>query len=248
MRLYVAFWIFAATVYCAPISSVSSSPSDSRQQTTPSARNGIRLHPAVEIGLISSLTAATLAAFSIGMTEYLSSLHDRWTRKLAKLENKANEAKFDRERQHAVDEHQNTGLDIVLDLVESYLDTKAHRWQKSNEANRDLVKDAEFKESLTFPEEEGLAGRRQPSTSESMLPLPRLPGFPPLSEQAPRYAVRRRSDDRESIGTSPSATQGSNSDSGNGTGCTIASDSPQPSGLTDNEECTCELHHPPPSN
>lgn len=197
MRLWLILSSLSLSVSSAPVST-SSSTSDNADATiaTPRAQ-GVVIHPGVQAGLITTLAAASAAGLSVVFAEYISSVRDRWKRKKIRLDDNLKEFEFERERGLADDDYRNSGLDVVLDLVERYLDANdlgrqsedgrlerpSGSWEGRNQVGEeDLpLRHQPLEEEVVAPREE------EPQEPSPELPLPRLPGFPPLSEQSSKW-------------------------------------------------------------
>jgi len=151
-------------------------------------------------GLIASLSLAGILGLSIGLTEYISSFVNRFQRTRLEYTNSVMEDTFNRDRVGLDREYQNYGLDILLNLAEKYTGIP-NTQEKPKETGVDgkvtdaggvpIDKDDECTNS--GPQEDSEKSLDNKSTEEVMpdtheleyeFPMPRLPGFPPLSEPA----------------------------------------------------------------
>jgi hypothetical protein len=135
-------------------------------------------HKGLKTGAIAGLSMAGIIGASIGITEYISSLYHRFSGKKTEGQNEVDENKFHRDRVLADEDFQGAGLDVVLDLVEKY----AQKQETPVPLAETLVPKSESDD-----ESEQETGTDEIEKTEEMaLPLPRLPGHPPLSEFAGR--------------------------------------------------------------
>jgi len=131
--------------------------------------------PGVKAGFITSLSLAALLALAVGVTEYASRLHNRFKKNQIENQNLLEETNFNRSRKLTEDDFRYAGTDVVLDLVEKYV-------------TRDNGKDDEMDGSDDVPNESVLLAEEKTAVDTAStdrtdgLPLPRLPGFPPLLE------------------------------------------------------------------
>ena len=153
---------FSYSVFSIPVSTGSLSSRDARTSDF-----GNRISPGVRAGLIASVSLAALAGLAVGLIEYISDIQGRWRDSKMKHGNRADEAAFYRARVNADHDAQNTGADVILKLVESYLDKTSKgvpegERKPGNYENNEINSNAEERDDVS---------------------LPRLPGFPPLSEK-----------------------------------------------------------------
>jgi hypothetical protein len=128
---------------------------------------------ALKASAVAGLSLAGIIAASIGATEYISSLYHRFSKGKIESLNETGDKKFNRDRQLVDEDIQDAGIDIVLDLIEKY----AHERETAvmpaetsvGESERD--EDSESEAATTTVEKR----------VDMALPLPRLPGHPPLS-------------------------------------------------------------------
>jgi len=245
MRVPILVLFLSATVSSAPITPSTSVSPDAAE---PLPQNGVRIHPAVQAGLLATLTTAGVAGISIGLAEYIASVSERWKRKHDKLNHRLEDSNFGRERRLADGAHKNTGLDIVLDLVDRYLEGENLKGESSQKNEASSTGATGGSDEIPSPELNHLSEEGLVETKAAVeLPLPRLPGFPPISEQESRFHFWAKGSDNsdESRNSGPLSSQDSDSDdSENGGGCKPSSDSADSPSSGESEECVCELHHP----
>jgi hypothetical protein len=130
-------------------------------------------HSMLKASAIAGLSLAGIIAASIGATEYISSLYHCFSKGKIESQNEMGDQKFNRDRQLVDEDIQDAGIDIVLDLIEKY----AHEREMAVTPAETLVDESERDEdsepeAVTTPIEKRI---------DVALPLPRLPGHPPLS-------------------------------------------------------------------
>jgi hypothetical protein len=133
-------------------------------------------HKGLKTGAIAGLSIAGIIGASIGITEYISSLYHRFSSGKTMGQNEVDENKFHRDRVIADEDFQDAGLDAVLDLVEKY----GHKQETPVALEEPVVPQTESDEES----EQEIGTDEIRETEEKPLPLPRLPGHPPLSEFA----------------------------------------------------------------
>jgi len=205
MRLWLILCALSISVSSAPVP-ISFSNYDNADATIATPRSqGVVIHPGVQAGLITSLAAASAAGLSVIFAEYISSLHDRWRRKKIRLDDNLKEFEFERERELTDDDYRNSGLDIVLDLVDRYLDVHPDLTPQNEDGRLERpsgsrggigqVEEDVLSLGPGHPVEEEVVviapKEEEPQEPSPELPLPRLPGFPPLSEQPSRFVHLR---------------------------------------------------------
>lgn len=136
--------------------------------------------PGVKAGFLISFSLAGLFALAAGVTEYASRLHNRFKKNQIDNQNLLQETNFNRSQKLTENDFRYAGTDVVLDLVEKYVDGKS---DKEDEME---TKDEEKKDSMLLAEEKTTVDDASIAGTEG-LPLPRLPGFPPLSQKIARY-------------------------------------------------------------
>src|SRR5579862_4695737 len=122
VRLYITVLALSSTAACVPVSSVFSTFSDTPDNPVISTLQPRKVHSAVQTGLIASLATAGIAGLGIGLAEYIASLNDRLIRQGIEIDRNVKDVSFDRAMRRVQDDGQNTGLDILLDLIERYMD------------------------------------------------------------------------------------------------------------------------------
>ena len=142
--------------------------------------------PGVKAGFLISFSLAGLLALAAGVTEYASRLHNRFKKNQIENQNLLQETNFNRSQKLTENDFRYAGTDVVLDLVEKYVSGK------SDQEDEMEGKDEEKKDSMLLAEEKTNVDESSIAGTEG-LPLPRLPGFPPLSEKAARYDGPRSS-------------------------------------------------------
>ena len=136
--------------------------------------------PSVKAGFLISFSLAGLLALAVGVTEYASRLHNRFKKNQIENQNFLQETNFNRSQKLTENDFRYAGTDVVLDLVEKYVSGK------NDQEDEMENKDEETKDSLLLAEEKTTVDEASIVGSEGV-PLPRLPGFPPLSEKVARY-------------------------------------------------------------
>jgi hypothetical protein len=170
---YVYVLLLGVSASCAPLSSSPGTHGKLHgrdeidvQTTSP--------HSGLKTGAIAGLSIAGIIGASIGITEYISSLYHRLSGGKIESQNDVDGNKFQRDRSLADEDFQDAGLDVVLTLVEKYA--------QKQETPVPLVETVVPK-SESDEESERETGTDEIKKVEEMpLPLPRLPGHPPLSE------------------------------------------------------------------
>jgi hypothetical protein len=200
MHFYVLLaFILSLRATCIPIPAPSQTPPEDHAISSPPGS----LAQTAKTGVVVSLSLAGLLGLSIGLTEYISSFLDRLRQVQLEDYNSLAEDKFNRDRGELDRGYQNAGLDILLNLAEKYPgNTKELENRKEEEVDgrgtetggvsieteegigkarpqEDLEENFEVKS----PEE----GVQETPEVECEIPMPRLPGFPPLSEPADWY-------------------------------------------------------------
>jgi hypothetical protein len=135
--------------------------------------------PGVKNGLIATFSLAGLLALVAGVTEYASRIHHRIKTNQIENQNVLQETNFNRSRNLIDDEFRFAGTDVVLDLVGKYVNGK------SGEDDETDVDGEKPNETVLLTENKTTADEASVASSEDP-PLPRLPGFPPLSGTAAR--------------------------------------------------------------
>lgn len=135
--------------------------------------------PGVKTGLIATFSLAGLLALVAGVTEYASRIHNRIKKNQIENQNLLQETNFNRSRKLIDDEFRYAGTDVVLDLVGKYVNGK------SGEEDDEMDSHGHEPEETVLLAEEKTAVDEVSATS-SEAPLPRLPGFPPLSDMVAR--------------------------------------------------------------
>ena len=133
----------------------------------------------VKVGLIASFSLAGLLGLAVGVTEYASKIYTRLKKIQIENHDLLQESNFNRSRKLAENEFRFAGTDVVLDLVEKYVNRKD---KKGGE--EDYKPQAQNKTELMAEEE---TVNKISRTEAEEAPLPRLSGFAPLSERAVRY-------------------------------------------------------------
>jgi hypothetical protein len=160
---------------------------------------------AAQTGAIISLSLAGIVGLSIGLTEYITSFINRFNRTQLDLEKSVEEDTFARDMESLDREYQNSGIDVLLDLVEKYSHNKTDTGnvtyeelpenensgsgeEKDRGGHKGVPLDKEDEIGKSRPQvddmEESFESNSVPEPVVTGLPLPRLPGFPPLSEPA----------------------------------------------------------------
>jgi hypothetical protein len=135
-------------------------------------------HSGLKTGAIAGLSIAGIIGVSIGMTEYISSLYHRYSGGKMESQNDVDGKEFQRDRLLADEDFQDAGLDVVLNLVEKYA---------QNQETPVALAETVVPKSESDEESEREMGTDEIRQIEEMrLPLPPLPGHPPLSEFAGR--------------------------------------------------------------
>jgi hypothetical protein len=158
---------FVIPVTCTPVPSTG-------LQSVPDTHDAIK---AVKAGVIVSASMAGIIGASIGLTEYLTNVYHRWAKNKMERETKDSDNALSRERKLTETTFQNTGTDVVLSLVERYLE-------------KQRKKEAEVMVDTKLVEPEVEQARVADDEIDPSPPMPRLPGYPPLSETAQRYDVQ----------------------------------------------------------
>ena len=130
------------------------------------------VNPGIKAGLGVTLSIAGLFGATIGLVEYITTVYNRFHKQTIAHQSKLEDTAFRRERISADRDFRNAGNDIVLNLVEKYVDGKDGR---RGEKRKLIVEEGNRKnESHEKADNVKDAGED--------LPLPRLLGFPPISE------------------------------------------------------------------
>ena len=135
--------------------------------------------PGVKAGFVATFSLAGLAALAVGITEYATRLHNRLKQTQIENQNLLYEANFNRSRTLSDVEFRHAGTDVVLDLVEKFANGKKGEHEMDGHSE-------ELKESVVMAEDKTAVDELVVESSEDLPPLPRLPGFPPLSPPAAR--------------------------------------------------------------
>ena len=130
------------------------------------------VHPGIKAGLVVTFSIAGLVGASIGLAEYITTVYNRFHQQTISRQNKLKETAFSRERISTDNDFRNAGNDLVLNLVEKYVDGKVGR---RGEKEKVMVEGRHTKNE-THEEIDNV------KDAGEHLPLPRLPGFPPLSD------------------------------------------------------------------
>jgi hypothetical protein len=131
------------------------------------------VNPGIKAGLVVTLSIAGLFGATIGLVEYLSTVYNRFHKQTIAHQSKLEETAFRRERASADRDFRNAGNDIVLNLVEKYVDGKEGR---KGGKRKSIVEERNRKnESHEKVDNVKDAGED--------LPLPKLLAFPPLLEE-----------------------------------------------------------------
>ena len=85
------------------------------------------VHPGIKAGFVATLSIAGLLGAAIGLTEYITTVYNRFHKENLNRQNKLEKITFHRERVSTNNDFRNAGNDIVLDLVEKYVDGKDGR-------------------------------------------------------------------------------------------------------------------------
>lgn len=133
-------------------------------------------HGMLKGSAIAGLSLAGLIAASVGATEYISSVYHRFSKGKIESQNDIGDNKFSRDRMLADEEFQNDGIDMVLNLIEKH----AHEREEPVETEDPRVNESEREED-SKPEAVTAPTTAAEESVDIVLPLPRLPGHPPLS-------------------------------------------------------------------
>ena len=144
------------------------------------------VHPGIKAGLGVTLSITGLLGASIGLIEYVTTVYNRFHEQTIGHQNKLKEIEFRRERVLADNDFRNAGNDIVLDLIEKYVDCKDGK----RGGKRKLIVEGRNTRNETHEEIDNVTNAREDP------PLPRYPGFPLLSKgraiPPPMYALVER--------------------------------------------------------
>ena len=196
MRInYIYVLLLGVSASCAPLSSSPGTHGklhghDEMDVQTASPHNGLKT------GAIAGLSIAGILGASIGITEYISSLYHRFSGGKMESQNDVEGNKFQRDRSLADEDFQDAGLDVVLNLVEKY-------------AQKQETPVAVVPKNESDEESERETGTDEIKKIEEMpLPLPRLPGHPPLSEFEGREHLKIGVTDRRAVDKIETDTEG----------------------------------------
>lgn len=147
-------------------------------------------HSGIKAALIATFSIAGLLGASIGLTEYITTVYNRYQKDKIERQNGLNDKVFYNERVSADNEFRNTGIDIVLNIVEKYVDGNGAK----NEVKKDEKKKLAVEEKQVGLEQKW--ENAEDEGEEGVLSLPKLPGFPPLSKAlSTNMVVRMNSED-----------------------------------------------------
>jgi hypothetical protein len=135
--------------------------------------------PGVKAGFIISFSLAGLFALAVGVTEYASRLHNRFKKNQIENQNLLQEINFNRSQKLTENDFRYAGTDVVLDLVEKYV-------TGNNEKENEMEANDHVSNKTVLLAEEKTAVETASTNGTEELRLPRLPGFPPLSERVAR--------------------------------------------------------------
>jgi hypothetical protein len=157
-------------VSCLPHSSEESAKLQGRGEMNAQDKNP---HSVLKASAVAGLSLAGILAASIGATEYISSLYHRLSKGKIDSQNETGDKNFNRDRQLVGEDIQDAGIDIVLDLIEKYAHERETAVMPAETSVGESERDEDSEpETATTTVEKSL---------DMALPLPRLPGHPPLS-------------------------------------------------------------------
>ena len=144
------------------------------------------VHPGIKGGLWVTLSITGLLGASIGLVEYITTVYNRFHEQTISHQNKLKKTAFRREQVSADNDFRNAANDIVLNLVEKYVDGKdGRRGEKKN-----LIVEGKNTKNETHEELDNVKDAGED------LALPKLLGVPPRSEEGegppPRYELVER--------------------------------------------------------